>query len=171
MADTDVAEDVAELEAMSDDEFLAAVSECVDDGSYEEWEALLAPTVARRTKAAIKLLFVELNGRAAGRWTPADHARRAHLQRRAEHASRAVAAAHQTLMRNQASEDRASLARLTCAVQDHRLASINSGLAPETHDRDLWAVLDEVTVKFGREHVTLTAALARNVWTKEPDHA
>lgn len=59
---------------------------------------------------------------------------------------------------------RAVASRLAIAVLRHREESLDADIKPEPHDRDLWALLDELTVECGNEMVTLAQAIEYGYW-------
>lgn len=105
---------------------------------------------ARRTKAYRRLLNNRIRQTRAVKQR---HRKEAHEQHQAHNRDR----------------HRVIASKLALAVHKHKATSIDLDIKPEPHDRELWRLIDELTIQTNRRDLTLTEAIEYGHWTAEDD--
>ncbi len=171
-------DDIAALLDMSDNEYNLLVAETIDTDNTDDWAALLAQPVRKRTLAALgRLLLIVQQELTHARTLPGQQQyrrridcmnRKERLERRVrqvkwlhtrEHEQR-VTSVHDAKTA-QTHALRVAVDALATAIHEHRMAAVIGGLEPEPADTALWATLAAVQIPHGDETVTVAEALRR----------
>jgi hypothetical protein len=169
--------DIAALVALSDDEFIDYVEEHLDpSGPSGDWTMLLSDDLLDRTAQALADLRRDLDrtcaeiGAEATRNEFVSWKRDVyrptldHLKVRRDSVVDRKRRNHLAFSERQVREARGLVARLATGIQEHRLAALASGFAPEPHDRALWALLSQLSMEFQKTSLTLDEAIGRGFW-------
>jgi hypothetical protein len=165
------AEDIAGALAMDDKEYRILLAEIAPEGVDEAaWLVAYSPALIGRTKYQLQVIGKGLKSGAIEathrsewvQWNESYGALRSAVdlrmrqaeavsqERRQDHIEAAAGAARAKQERIGSSQRvapyRTLAQRLTLAINEHRIAAIAVGLAPEPHDIALWGVLEELAL-------------------------
>lgn len=79
--------------------------------------------------------------------------------------------AHEDHQARNHDRSRAIATRLTLAIYQHRATSLALDIKPEPHDRELWALLDELTIELAQQELTLAEAVEYGYWAPRTGEA
>jgi hypothetical protein len=175
--------DVERVDSIDDTQFERLITSNLAPSpeSRAVWVALCHPAVSDRTAGCLDEMAEVLERKIAGRHLPATHGHvkwlnmiRTRIQQvegaRVRHdRDHARWVEHQRSEGRVADETRDLLRRLALAVNAHRLACVAADLAPEAHDLDLWAALDDLrTPSFDPERAdggpSLAELITSRIW-------
>lgn len=160
------------------DDFVDRVLAAAPHPLGAKWEALLAPELVQDTRRALAELLADIQQAThENKREMPKHAYQAWLretglptrrmlEERLREVKQITHNLHQAQLDEQRDEARAVAAKLACAINRHRLATVAAGLDPEPHDRALWAHL-EVLIPYNGGRATLNEMIGRGVWTDD----